>query len=97
MQPTSTIVSDLSHNISEEARNLIKREGTHCQLKKLALIFTVFFALVVITLLRGNGATSVITRCSVLDWVSQLIFLLICLIAVGLAAKILTNENRIRN
>ena len=55
-----------------------------------------FSILVMLTLLRGDGTSSVIKKCSPLDWISRLVFLAICLIAVSLAALVLKKEHSIR-
>ena len=37
-----------------------------------------------------------ITRCSAVDWVLQVVFLLICFLVVGISGLLLSHENRIR-
>lgn len=54
-------------------------------------------ALVTLTLLRGDGTSSVILRCSALDWIAQFAFLLICVLAVVIAGCLLSKETKIRN
>ncbi len=64
----------------------------------MAIIWIDFGGLLIVSLLRGGKASSLIglPRCSAFDWLLQLCFALLCLLTAFVAARIVLRDSRIK-
>ena len=81
-----------------ELDRVLARQRSHCNWTRLAVVWVTVLSLIGMALLRGGKRASLVglPRCSATDWLLQLIFLLICILAGFVGARLVLRDSNIK-